>query len=238
MRTSGHTVLITGGASGIGFALAKQFHAAGNKVIIVGRNTDSLKGAAAALPGITTMSADISIPADRKRLATEFPDTSILINNAGIQHNVPITESCNSQIEHELQVNFLVPVLLTKDFLPALSKHQESAIINISSALAVVPKESAPIYCASKAALHSFSKTLRWQLEGSSVRVFDILPPLVATPMTAGRGNGKISPAKLAREFWSGFKSDTFEMKIGKSKLLCLINRIAPPIAERIIRKG
>ncbi len=87
-----------------------------------------------------------------------------------------------------------------------------AAIVNVSPGLALVPKQTASIYCASKAALHSFSKTLRWQLEGTSVKVFEVLPSAVDTAMTAGRGRAKISPDRLAGEFWRGFQRDKFEI--------------------------
>jgi len=238
MKTSNNTVLITGGATGIGFALAEKFHAAGNCVIVVGRNEAALSNAAAALPGITTRVADISVSADREKLVAEFSNVSILVNNAGIQNNTPLSEFSPADIEHELNINFLAPALLCRAFLPHLLKQNGAAIVNVSSGLALVPKQAAAIYCASKAALHSFSKTLRWQLEGTSVNVFEILPPLVDTAMTSGRGKGKISPAQLAEEFWQGFQSDKLEMLIGKTKLLSIINRLLPSVAERIMRDG
>lgn len=232
------TVLITGGATGIGFALAEKFHSAGNRVILVGRSEAALAKAVGALPGAEGCAADISLAQDRERVVKRFPDISVLVNNAGIQVNTLIAESSSEDIEHELAVNFLAPVLLSRAFLPHLMRQPVSAIVNVSSGLALVPKEVAAMYCASKAALHSFSKTLRWQLEGTSVRVFEILPPLVETAMTAGRGKGKISSAQLAEEFWEGFKSDRYEMLIGKTKLLSAVNRLAPSIAERIMRRG
>ena len=232
------TVLITGGATGIGFALAEKFHSAGNRVILVGRSEAALAQAANALPGVETCAADISLSEDRVRLIAEFPDVSVLVNNAGIQVNTAIVNSTPEAIEQELNINFLAPVLLSYAYLPLLMQQSSAAIINVSSGLALVPKEVAAIYCASKAALHSFSKTLRWQLEDTSVRVFEVLPPLVETAMTAGRGKGKISPAQLAEEFWAGFKADRYEMHIGKTKLLALVNRIAPTVAERIMRHG
>lgn len=238
MKTSNSTVLITGGATGIGFALAETFHTAGNRVIVVGRTDAALSKAAAALPGITTRVADISISAHREQLVAEFSDVSILVNNAGIQNNTPVSEASPADIEHELNVNFLAPVLLCRAFLPHLLKQNAAAIVNVLSGLALVPKQAAAICCASKAALHSFSKTLRWQLEGTSVKVFEILPPLVDTAMTSGRGKGKISPAQLAEEFWQGFQSDKLEMLIGKTKLLSIINRLLPSVAERIMRHG
>lgn len=238
MNHTQHTILITGGATGIGFALAEKFHSAGNRVIIVGRSESTLSKATNALPGTVACVADISVAQDRERLVTQFPDVSVLVNNAGIQVNTPIAESTPKDIEHELNVNFLAPVLLSRAFLPLLIQRPSAAIVNVSSGLALVPKQVAAIYCASKAALHSFSKTLRWQLEGTSVRVFEVLPPLVETAMTAGRGKGKITPAQLADEFWEGFKADRFEMLIGKTKLLAFVNRLAPVVAAKIMRRG
>ena len=238
MKPAGHRVLVTGGATGIGFAIAAKFHAAGNQVILVGRSEATLARAAAALPGAETCVTDISVAEHRERLVQRFADITVLINNAGIQINRPIAECSPAEIERELSINFLAPVMLIRDFLPTLVGQPSSAIVNVSSGLALVPKEAAAIYCASKAALHSFSKTLRWQLAGTGVSVFEILPPLVDTAMTAGRGKGKISPARLADEFWDGFMSDRCEMLIGKTKLLAFINRLAPSVAERIMRRG
>lgn len=238
MQTTQQTVLITGGASGIGLAIAAKFHHAGNQVILVGRTESALAAACKALPGAQSCVADVSIATDRARLLSLYPQTTILVNNAGIQFNDPIADASEAHVEQELNVNFLAPVLLAKAFIPALSKHPVAAIINVSSGLALVPKEDAAIYCASKAALHSFSKTLRWQLEATPIRVFEVLPPLVETAMTAGRGKGKITPEQLADEFWEGFQRDRMEMLIGKTKLLAWVNRIAPRLAEKILRPG
>jgi len=238
MKTTQQTVLVTGGASGIGFALAQKFHQAGNRVILVGRSQVTLLAACKVLPGAELCVADVSIAADRARLVNLYPQVTILVNNAGIQFNGPLADASEANIEQELTVNFLAPVLLAKAFIPLLSKHQAAAIINVSSGLALVPKEDAPIYCASKAALHSFCKTLRWQLEATPIRVFEVLPPLVETAMTAGRGKGKITPAQLADEFWEGFQRDRMEMLIGKAKLLAWVNRLAPRLAEKILRPG
>jgi uncharacterized oxidoreductase len=238
MNPLGHTVLITGGATGIGFAIAKRFHAAGNRVIVVGRREDKLAAAAAALPGISTCAADVSSTADRERLIATYSDVSILVNNAGIQNIAPILESTPRDIEHELDVNFLTPVLLCRAFLPLLLQRESAAIINVSSGLALVPKQAASIYCASKAALHSFSKTLRWQLEGTAVKVFEVLPSVVDTAMTAGRGRVKISPDRLAEEFWRGFQRDRFEMRIGLVRLFAMLHRIAPSVVEKLVRPG
>ncbi|RRD58948.1 SDR family NAD(P)-dependent oxidoreductase [Comamonadaceae bacterium OH2545_COT-014] len=238
MNTSGHKVLITGGASGIGLALAKRFHAAGNSVVLAGRRADALAEAARALPGAQTAVADITQPADRARLLQAHGDISILVNNAGIQINRPLLEQHQADIRHELETNLAAPVLLTHAFLPALLRQPQAAIVNVSSGLAIVPKEAASIYCASKAALHSFSQTLRWQLEGTPVQVFELLPPLVDTAMTQGRGKGKISADALAAEFWRAFVADRHEVLCGKTRLLALTQRLSPALAQRIMRKG
>ena len=238
MNPTQQTALITGGATGIGFALAKKFHSAGNRVILVGRSEDALLRATQALPGAEACSADISNADDRERLVSRYPDVTVLVNNAGIQINKAITDSSAAEIEQELNVNFLAPVLLSRAFLSLLLQKPSAAIVNISFGLALAPKELAAMYCASKAALHSFSKTLRWQLDGTGVRVFEVLPALVETAMTTGRGKGKISAARLAEEFWQGFQADRYEMLIGKTKLLAAVHRIAPSIAEKVMRRG
>jgi short-subunit dehydrogenase involved in D-alanine esterification of teichoic acids len=238
MQTNQHSVLITGGATGIGLAIARKFHAAGNRVILVGRSQAMLEQAASALPGVEICSADVAVAADRERLVRDYPGIDVLVNNAGMQVNGNIIDLQPADIEREMSVNFLAPVLLSQAFLPLLLRRPAAAIINVSSGLALTPKQDASIYCASKAALHSHSQSLRWQLENTPVRVFEVLPPLVDTAMTAGRGKGKISPEQLAEEFWSGFCNDRFEMLIGKCKLLAAMLRLAPKRAARIIRPG
>lgn len=238
MRTSGHRVLVTGGSRGIGLAIARQFHAAGNQVILVGREEAALRSAERALPGAIVRVADVSHPQDRARLVAEFSDISVLVNNAGIQLNGEFSQIDAAEIERELSINLLAPVLLTHSFLPHLRVRDIAAIVNVTSVLALVPKQSASVYCASKAALHSFTRSLRWQLEGTGVRVFEVMPPLVDTAMTGGRGRGKITPDALANEFWSGFETEKLEMHIGKAKAAKVLVRFLPSLAERIMRTG
>lgn len=238
MEQTGHTVLVTGGATGIGFALAKVFHQAGNRVILAGRTRDTLEAAAAGLPGSQFEIADVSVAADRARLAERHRDVSILVNNAGIQRIAPFVEMSPADIEAEATTDFLAPVLMCRAFLPAMLKLRSAAIVNVSSGLALVPKQTAPVYCASKAALHSFTKTLRWQLEGTPVKVFEVLPPVVDTPMTAGRGRAKITPDRLAAEFWRDFGRDHYEMRIGLTKLFAFLHRLAPGTVEARVRHG
>lgn len=238
MHTSGHRVLITGGAKGIGLALAKQFHAAGNEVILAGRDARALEAAANAIPGAETHVADVANAENRSTMLKRFSDITVLVNNAGLQRNGEFARMSANDIENELQVNLLAPMLLTHAFLPQLQARPAAAIVNVSSVLALVPKQSASAYCASKAALHSFSRSLRWQLENTNVRVFELMPPLVDTAMTANRGNGKISPESLASAFWRGFQADQYEIRVGRARAAGVIARLSPVLAERILRRG
>lgn len=255
MKSQNLIVLITGGGSGIGLALARKFYDAGNRVILVGRRAEKLAAAKAELeqarggppqPGqeIRVFAGDVTEPADIARLVETFPDTNVLVNNAGIQHMYDITTEppadFAAKIEEEFRVNLIAPVLLTRAFWPQLIRHAgggSAAIVNVTSGLALAPKASAPTYCASKAGLRSFTKALRYQLNPHKIKVFEVLAPLVDTAMTAGRGSGKISPDQLATEFWRKWRRDQFEMFIGKSKLLNIVNRLAPSLAEKIMRK-
>ena len=169
-----------------------------------------------------------------------FPTLNVLINNAGIQYNYDFAEASGqmSRISHEINVNLTAPVQLTALLLPHLLTRPEAAVVNVSSGLGLVPKRSAPVYCATKAGLHLFSKALGYQLAGTSVRVMEVIPPLVDTPMTAGRGRGKISPEQLVDEFLRGFARNQPEINIGKVGLLRLIQRLSPALADRILRNG
>lgn len=240
MRTMHHQVLITGGTSGIGLALAKRFLREGNTVIVTGTNAEKANEVQRHFPMLTVELADMRNRQALEELVYRYPDVNILVNNAGIQYNYNFANAAIApdQIETEFDINLVSPLYLAKLFLPQLLNHSTAAIINVSSGLGIVPKQSAPVYCASKAALHSFSKSLRWQLESTSVRVFEIIPPIVDTDMTQGRGRDKITPEALVEEFWHDFKHDCFEMQIGKTKLLFALNRLLPSLAERIMRPG
>lgn len=238
MRSSAHKVLITGGAKGIGRAFAAKFHSAGNDVTIVGRDHDALKAAQAELPGVETIRADITTREGIDAVAAGAPDTSVLVNNAGVQFTRKFSDLSPEEIECEVSTNLLAPLHLAHRLLPKLLEHDEAAIVNVTSILAIVPKQSAPVYCATKAALRSFSRSLRWQLEGTAVRVVEILPPVVDTAMTAGRGSGKISPNAVADEMWKGYLANEAEIFVGKARMAAFIARLAPRLAERLIRRS
>ena len=240
MKTKDNYVLITGGTSGIGLSLAKKFYTNRNQVIVLGRNNEKLKDIKKEYSEMETIQADLSDLKELKNIVKLYPEINILINNAGIQENYKFSDNTIplENLTNEITVNLTAPLLLTKLYLPLLIKQPQSAIINVSSGLAIMPKESAPVYCALKSAMHNFSISLRWQLENTSVKLFEIIPPLVDTNMTKGRGKRKLSPETLVQEFWRNFANDNYEMRIGKVKLLYFINKLAPTIAEKIIRKG
>ncbi len=184
MKTSSNTVLITGGASGIGLAFAERFLAAGSEVVICGRRESKLVEAQAKNPRLHVHVCDLSTAVDRVSLfrwaTSKFPGLNVLVNNAGIQRRVPLDQSEEwEQTQQEIAINLEAPIHLTKLFLAHLVKQPLPAIINVGSGLAFAPLAFVPIYCATKAALHSFTLSLRHQLSATPVKVIEIVPPAV-----------------------------------------------------------
>lgn len=248
MRLTNHTALVTGGATGIGLALARALAARGNRVAICGRRPDALAAAVASTPSLVPIRCDLAAPEELGRLADEvrrrLGGLSLLVNNAGIQvrHDFvrePAVQALE-RIDAELAVNLAGPAKLTALLLPLLAQADEAAIVNVSSGLGLVPRRAAPVYCATKAGLHLFTKALRWQMEdaGTGIRVFELLPPLVDTAMTAGRGAGKLRPEEVAEATLRDMAADRWEIAVGKVRLLRILNRISPRLAELILRDG
>lgn len=248
MKLEGHRVLVTGGSAGIGLELARRFLARGARVAICGRDAERLEAARSELGDVETIVSDLGDPDAPKALAAEVEarlgGLSMLVNNAGVQKNYTLPKAPAEQVAAdaawEIQVNLTSLVALTSACMPMLKAAPEAAIVNVSSGLAITPKASASVYCATKAAVHSFSQALRYQCEdeAATIRVFEILPPLVETAMTEGRGSGKISPAACADESIAGIERDRHEILVGKTKLLAAIHRLAPGVAARILRDG
>ncbi len=240
MKISHNVVLITGGSSGIGLALAKKFLAENNEVIVTGTNREKLKNVQQAIPQIKVELANMTDIIALERLVQKHPNVNILINNAGVQYNYdfPHLGASVDLINTELQTNLIGPLQLIALILPHLLSKKEAAIINVSSSLGIVPKQNAPVYCGSKAGLRVFTKALRWQLELTNVKVFELIPPLVDTKMTEGRGKGKITPEALTNEFWHHFAKDNFEIRVGVTKFLLPIQRFAPRLVERMMRRS
>jgi uncharacterized oxidoreductase len=187
------TVLITGGASGIGLALAKRFVAQGAQVIVCGRRKEQLALAKSECPQLVTLVADVSSVAERQALAErvvkDFPKLNVLINNAGIQNRPPPLTAPQNWADHEreVEINLKAPMHLSMLLIPHLVKQSSAAIMNVSSGLAFSPLAFMGTYCLTKAALHSFTLSLRHQLKQTSVQVVEIIPPMVQTDL-GGKG--------------------------------------------------
>lgn len=188
MQLSSNTVLITGGASGIGLAMAERFLQAGSKVIICGRRKEKLKEAKDRHPQLTVRVCDLARVRHRLALlqwaTSEFPGLNVLVNNAGIQRRLrlPVDEEW-AFTRAELAINLEAPIQLASLFIPHLLRQQRPAIINVTSGLSFVPLAAAPVYSASKAALHSFTLSLRHQLASTPIKVIEIAPPAVNTDL-------------------------------------------------------
>jgi uncharacterized oxidoreductase len=190
MQLSGNTILITGGASGIGLALTVRFLEKGNEVIICGRREDKLIEAARQYDGLKTRICDLASDEERKTLAewvtSEYPNLNVLVNNAGIQRAVDLGADEAWEATHsEIAINLEAPIELSRLLCPHLSQQENSAILNVTSGLSFVPLANVPVYCATKAALHSFTLSLRQQLADRHVEVIEIIPPAVDTDLQA-----------------------------------------------------
>src|SRR5438132_3103306 len=188
MDLSNNTVLVTGGASGIGLALAAQFRKAGSEVIICGRRTDKLREAKMAHPELHTHVADVATVNGRQDLVQwatrQFPALNVIVNNAGIQRRVRLADPEPWEETHqELVTNLEAPIHLARLFIPHLLKQPCAAIMNVTSGLSFSPLANVPIYCATKAALHSFTLSLRHQLKETPIQVIEIIPPAVDTDL-------------------------------------------------------
>ncbi|QTE39794.1 SDR family NAD(P)-dependent oxidoreductase [Mucilaginibacter gossypii] len=244
MQIKGKTVLITGGASGIGLEAAKQFRQQGARVIVTGRNKTKLDAVKRSYPDMTVFQSDVSNESDAKRLFEEIEQIGgidILYNNAGVGVSpLNLGVANDKHLEgavYEMEVNYFGVIRLNNLFMKMLNSRHESAIINTTSLLCMVPSVLEATYSASKAALSSYTKTLRAHLQaiGSSVKVYELLPPLVDTDMVADRPDKKISPEKLAKALIEGLKKELLTIRVGDSKAVYLINRLFPKVAFGLV---
>jgi uncharacterized oxidoreductase len=202
MNLTGNTILITGGGSGIGRGLAEAFHALGNQVIIAGRRCAVLEEVTQANPGMKSLSVDMqdgrAIRTFAAQAIEQFPSLNVLINNAGIMRGERLTaqQADLADTEAIVATNLLGPIRLTAALLPHLQKQSSSAIINVSSGLAFVPLVFTPTYCATKAAIHSYSQSLRYQLKSTPVEVIELAPPYVQTHLMDGADDSRAMPLK------------------------------------------
>jgi uncharacterized oxidoreductase len=240
MKSSGNTILITGGTGGIGLELARQLLAKGNTVIITGRTDEKIANAKKQLPGAHGYLCDVSRVSDietlHEKVVRDHPTLNILINNAGIMRRVNFhkEEGSLEDFTAEIDTNFKAPVRMAKRFLPQLKKMPEAAIVNVSSGLAFVPLPISPIYCATKAAMHSFSLSLRIQLKNTRVRVFELAPPATGTDLLGHfdssdmKGVPIMKVDELVSHAIRGIEEDRFEIRPGQSNQLKFMSRVAP----------
>ncbi|MBE9463240.1 SDR family oxidoreductase [Dyadobacter subterraneus] len=228
MKLTGNTILITGGTSGIGLAFAEEFLKEGNKVIITGRREEKLKEIKNRLPEIIVRLSDVSDAAQRIELAdwilNSHPDTNILINNAGVQLITDLTSEIDlNRVGTEIETNFTAPVHLTSLFVTHLKGKENASIINITSGLAFVPIAAMAIYCATKAAMHSLTLSLRFQLKDTGIKVFEIAPPSVDTELGHDRredktqSHGGIPVSEFIEGAMLALKNDELEAAVGQS---------------------
>jgi uncharacterized oxidoreductase len=234
MQTTGNTILITGGGSGIGRGLAEAFHQLGNKVIIAGRRTNILDETAAANPGMETIQLDTSnaesITSAAAQLSTRFPQLNVVINNAGVQKVLDFaSEGAHDEADwrSEIETNIAGILRMTSAFLPQLKQQPSATLINVSSGLAFVPMARFPVYCATKAFVHSYTMSLRYQLKGTNVDVLELAPPWVKTDLDATHGTRTLhegmSPMPLADFIPAAMhelSTDSHELKVAGAKFL------------------
>ncbi len=245
MKMQSNTIFITGGTSGIGQGLAESFHQLGNQVIISGRREDRLRSLCAANPGMRYFVLDItdfnSIRNTARKVIKEFPALNCVFNNSGVQkrHDFEAGKPLDdASLHEEIHTNFLGLIRVSAEFLPHLKTQQNATLLNVSSGLAFVPLAMFPVYCATKAAVHSFTLSLRHQLRNSTVKVIELIPPYVATELG---GVGKTTPPGAMQPMpLETFIADTMkelagnadEIAIGGSKNLLAAS--APEIVGKI----
>ncbi|MBU6206066.1 MAG: SDR family NAD(P)-dependent oxidoreductase [Alphaproteobacteria bacterium] len=247
MNFNGKHILLTGGSDGIGLALARQLRDKGAHVTISGRNEERL--ATAKAEGLGVISGDLSTPQGCTALADTWGEAplDILINNAGVSSAPNAGVSCVykagepvdlAAMDRAIFLNFHAPVHLITHFLPRLQAAREAMIVNVTSGLAIAPRSEAPIYCATKAGLRSFTMALRHQLKNTHIRMLEVLPPVVETKMTAGhiaRGHRAISPDQCAAEVVRAMERGAKEANVGMVKTLRRTYSISPALARRVM---
>jgi uncharacterized oxidoreductase len=235
-------VLITGGGSGIGRELARRL-AADNVVAIAGRDKAKLDRVRVDTPGIRSVTLDVTSEDSARqaldRVASELGGLDLLVHSAGVMHAAPIAAPDSaSAIEEELAVNLGGSIRMTRLALPLLTKSPESGVVFISSAVALFPAPGLASYAATKAAVHSFARTLRIELAGERIRVFEVLPPVVDTPMTRAMDVSKIPADAVVDAIVDGVKRDREEIPVERIKALLRLARFAPGVADKVLLRA
>jgi uncharacterized oxidoreductase len=240
MNLTGNTILITGGGSGIGLGLAREFHQRGNTVIIAGRRQSALDAATVANPGMKSIVLDTADPASiasaAKTLIRDYPTLNAVLNNAGIMRPENIQGSATADAEAIVATNLLGPIRLIAALMPHLLKQPAATILNVSSGLAFVPLAMTPTYCATKAAIHSYTESLRYQLKDTTIKVLEIIPPWVATELM---GETPTDPRAMPLD---AFIAETMQILATDAEEICVNNvlflRNAAKGDEKALFKG
>ena len=237
MNLTGRTILITGGAAGIGLAFALKFFELGNEVIVTGRYQAVLDEVKAKYPKLHTIRSDVAHPEQIAALAAhvkaDFPNLDVLMNNAGIMlyENLKAPAADLAELTAEMDINVGGVIRMTSAFIDILTANK-GTVINVSSALAFAPLPATPIYSATKAAIHSYTQSLRFQLEESGVEVIELMPPGVKTALSADLPEGGllslITTDELVKQSFASLKAGALEIRPGQSKTLALMRRLAP----------
>ncbi len=244
MHMRGNTIFITGGTSGIGRGLAEAFHERGNQVIVAGRREERLKELARAHPGMRWYVLDVTDARAIRAVATsviaEFPALNCVFNNAGVQMRfdfAPGNRIDEQALLNEIDANLTGAIRVAMAFIPHLSTRPAATLVNVSSALAYVPLAETPVYCATKAAVHAWTLSLRRQLRETGVKVIELIPPFVATELggpdklarSAARGRTPMPLDAFIAETMQALESDADELAIGEAKRL-----VAAACAENV----
>ena len=239
MKLTKRTILITGGTSGIGREMAEQLLSRDNVVIVTGRDQSRLDQVKRELPSIHVIKSDVSDPIAIESLQAEviakFPGLDVLINNAGVMRNLNLNQDLGLEdLTREIDINLSGPVRMVQQFLPNLKKRKEAVIVMVSSGLAFIPLPVSPIYCATKAALHSYTQSLRVQLSGTNVRAIELAPPATETPLFRAQFQAEMKTQNgmdvsvLVRKALAGIEAGKLEICPGLSSVLKLMSRVAP----------
>lgn len=245
MKLRQRSILITGGTSGIGAALVSQLAGVNAEIVVIGRNPDKLDRLRQDYSNVTpyrcALDSRQAVERTIETILARHPSLSVVINNAAVQYTPTLldAEFSFASIENEITTNLTAPIWISALLLGHFQAlQQNAAVINITTGLALFPKTTSAVYCATKAGLHFFSRSLRYQLEATRISVHEAIMPLVDTAMTADRDGGKMTAPAAAAAIIRGVERGRAEFHVGKARLIPVIARISPALMGRIMKTG
>lgn len=236
MKLDGKRALVTGGTDGIGLEIARALQRRGATILVCGRDPGRIASASA--EGFGAFAADLATPSgiDAAVAAAQAEGIDILVNNAGMGTAYEVSKAIDlAAVDRCVALNLTAPIHLISRLLDGLRARPESMIVNVTSGLALAPNQGSPIYCATKAALRSYTMALRAQLADSHVHVLEALPPVVETRMTAENRHKKMPAPECARQIVTAMEAGRAEAMVGMTGVLNIANNFAAPIARRIM---